>query len=183
LDSSITYNAEQNNDADFEKRSAAFFAALTGEDDLGVIVRGHIHIEHELRALIEVAAPNASFIDFGELDYVQTVKLALILGLNEEFKAPLTATGTLRNKFSHRLGMKIDVNAAMNLHASFGRSSKEFMRGTYEKLRKQFPDLEKPPIITDSEPLDLVVLCLVTLRSGIVSERMKFERSRPVGAR
>jgi hypothetical protein len=43
---------------DEQKRSsAAFYEALRVEDDLGMIVRAHIHIESKLREFIESAAP------------------------------------------------------------------------------------------------------------------------------
>jgi hypothetical protein len=41
-----------------KNRMQALAAALESEDDLGKVVRGHIHIEHELQQIIFFAAPN-----------------------------------------------------------------------------------------------------------------------------
>jgi hypothetical protein len=35
-----------------DARERAFFQALEGDDELGMVVRAHIHIEHELREFI-----------------------------------------------------------------------------------------------------------------------------------
>src|SRR4029077_11681771 len=41
-----------------KNRMQALAAALESEDDLGKVVRGHIHIERELQQIIFFAAPN-----------------------------------------------------------------------------------------------------------------------------
>lgn len=64
-----------------EKRDAAFFEALSGEDDLGMVIRGHIHIEHELQEFIIAAAPRPSEIRLSDFDYAGKLRLALALGL------------------------------------------------------------------------------------------------------
>lgn len=67
------------------ERDKAFYEALRGEDDLGMVVRAHIHIEHELRGLITAAAPKPDQVKFSEMDFDATIRLALILGLHPEF--------------------------------------------------------------------------------------------------
>src|SRR5262245_35594087 len=44
------------------KRFESLSAALSTEDDLGKVVRAHIHIEHELQEVIFLAAPNPDHI-------------------------------------------------------------------------------------------------------------------------
>jgi hypothetical protein len=41
-----------------KKKMQALAAALTSEDDLGKVVRGHIHIEHELQQILFFASPS-----------------------------------------------------------------------------------------------------------------------------
>jgi hypothetical protein len=90
------------------KRIEALAEVLRAEDDLGKIVRAHIHIEHELREVIFLVAPNPMQLkSFDKMEYADKVQLALVLGLNAELKPALNATGNLRNNFSHRLDMKI----------------------------------------------------------------------------
>jgi hypothetical protein len=60
-----------------EARTDAFFQMLNGEDDLGMVIRAHIHIEHELREFILATAPNPGEIKFSDYDYAKTLQLAL----------------------------------------------------------------------------------------------------------
>jgi predicted transposase YbfD/YdcC len=46
-----------------EKKLAALAGALSSEDDLGKVIRAHIHIEHELHELIILAAPSQLILD------------------------------------------------------------------------------------------------------------------------
>jgi hypothetical protein len=86
------------------KKIEALAEVLRAEDDLGKIVRAHIHIEHELQEVLFLAAPNPTQLKpFDRMEYSEKVQLALVLGLNAELKPALNATGNLRNKFSHRL--------------------------------------------------------------------------------
>jgi len=77
--------------------------ALRNEDDLGKVVRAHIHIEHELQEFIFFAAPVPDQLkSFDSMEFTEKVQLALLLGLTPDLKAALNATGRLRNKFAHR---------------------------------------------------------------------------------
>ena len=107
------------------ERDEAFFQILNGEDDLGVVIRAHIYIEHELREFILAAAPKPEELKFSDYDYATTLGFALALGLNPNLKAGLTALGTLRNKFAHRLEMKLTDQEAKQI---FSKLSPEDVR-------------------------------------------------------
>jgi hypothetical protein len=108
------------------KRIEALAEVLRAEDDLGKIVRAHIHIEHELQEVIFLAAPNRTQLkSFDKMEYSDKVQLALVLGLNAELKPALNATGNLRNKFSHRLDMKIGEEEVTNLISTLRPSAKQ----------------------------------------------------------
>ena len=90
--------------------------AFATEDDLGAVIRAHIHIEHELQELIFFAAPNSTQLKrFEEMEFSEKVQLALVLGLQPNLKAALKAAGTLRNKFSHVLDTKLTNDHANDL--------------------------------------------------------------------
>jgi hypothetical protein len=109
-----------------KKRFESLSAALSTEDDLGKVVRAHIHIEHELQELIFLAAPRPDHIKrFENMEFFEKVQLALVLGLNADLKPALSATGTLRNKFAHRLDMKIGEEEAKNLIATLTPRAKQ----------------------------------------------------------
>jgi hypothetical protein len=48
---------------------AAFFGVLFGEDELGVVVRAHIHIEAKLLELLELLVPAPTYLERMDLDF------------------------------------------------------------------------------------------------------------------
>jgi hypothetical protein len=122
------------------KRIEALAEVLRAEDDLGKIVRAHIHIEHELQEVIFLAAPNPTQLKpFDSMEYSEKVQLALILGLNAELKRALNATGNLRNKFSHRLDMKIGEEEVTNLISTFTPSAKQQFQRLLRSALSELP--------------------------------------------
>jgi hypothetical protein len=118
----------------YTKKLKLLSDALRSEDDLGKMVRAHIHIEHELQDIIFFAAPNPTQLKaFENIEYSEKVRLALILGLNSELKPPLNAIGTLRNKFSHRLDMKIGEDEAKNLIATLPPLAKQRFKASRQE--------------------------------------------------
>ena len=102
-----------------KNKMQALAMALESEDDLGKVVRGHIHIEHELHQIIFFAAPNPDQLkSFERQEFSEKVRLALLLGLKSNLGSPLNAAGTLRNKFAHRLDTKLNKEMADNLVAA-----------------------------------------------------------------
>src|SRR5450755_668212 len=51
-----------------DARLATFIDALNSEDDLGMVVRAHIHIEHELKEFVTSAAPRPDQVKFPDYD-------------------------------------------------------------------------------------------------------------------
>jgi hypothetical protein len=83
-------------DADVAKRADEFLDDLAGQDDLGVVVRCHLRVEHELIGYIGAQLVDAKAL--GEaLDYSQKVRLALALGLDPSLKSALNGVGSIRN--------------------------------------------------------------------------------------
>ena len=103
-----------------QTRQSALFRLLDEDDDLGMIIRAHIHLEHELREFILAAAPQPAEVKPSEYDYAGTLRLAMTLGLNPAVEAGLTAVGTLRNKFAHRLEMKLTQREADIIYGGGG---------------------------------------------------------------
>ena len=61
-----------------------FVGALFGEDELGVVVRAHIHIEAKLLELLELMVADPKHLERMDLDFGQRVNLAVALGLKPE---------------------------------------------------------------------------------------------------
>jgi hypothetical protein len=152
-----------------EKKVEALFATLTTEDDLGRVVRAHIHIEHELQELILFAAPSPSHLkSFDKMEFSEKVQLALVLGLNADLKAALAAAGNLRNKFSHRLDMKIGEQEANNLIATFKSSAKQRFQAIFHKIVSESKPLESEDLVRFR-----VILFFLHLFDEVAQERRR----------
>ena len=114
-----------------DDRLGTFIDALKSEDDLGMVVRAHIHIEHELREFVTSAAPRPDQVK--EMNFDGTIRLALVLGLDATLKPALNAIGNLRNKFSHRLGMKLGSQEVNDLFAALSPQDKKMVQEIYKK--------------------------------------------------
>jgi hypothetical protein len=77
-------------DLKIEEQYKKLGKALSGEDDLGMVVWAHIIIEHELEEFVRLAAPEPSQLKFSEMDYSAKVKLALVLYQNSETSTRVT---------------------------------------------------------------------------------------------
>ena len=105
---------------------------MGAEDDLGLVVRGHIHVEHELREFIKVAIPKPD--ELGRMEYSGRVRLALACGLRSNLKAPLNAVGKLRNDFAHQLGMNLTAERVDNIYNSMDKHDKDATLYSYSVI-------------------------------------------------
>ena len=74
------------------------------------------------------------------MEFTEKVQLALLLGITPDLKAALNATGRLRNKFAHRLDIRIGEEEAKNLIATFTPSAKQRFQTRLEKALSGFPE-------------------------------------------
>jgi hypothetical protein len=155
-----------------EDRSEAFFQMLEGEDDLGMVIRAHIHIEHELREYILAAAPRPEELKFSDYDYATTLRLALMLGLDPSLKPGLAALGTLRNKFAHRLEMKLTIQEAKQIYSALSQEYKADARKAYATTRTKPAYSALPKDMLKTKPKDLIALCVLMLRGGVLLEHI-----------
>src|SRR6478736_2632080 len=154
------------------ERDRAFYLALQNEDDLGMVVRAHIHIEHELRSFIQAAAPAPQHLKFSEMDFDATVRLAMVLGLHAEFQRPLMHLGSLRNKFSHRLDMKIGDEEANNFYEALGPGAKRAAQHSFAQVQKDEPG-KHPNNFRKLPAKDRLLVSLISLRGGILIELVR----------
>jgi hypothetical protein len=98
-----------------KKRMQALATALESEDDLGKVVRGHIHIENELEQIISFASPKPEHLKLKRQGFARKVQLALVLGLRADLAPALKAAADLRNEFAHELDTKLGKELAGNL--------------------------------------------------------------------
>ncbi len=131
------------------KRIKALMAVLQKEDDLGKVVRGHIHIEHELHDFVFFAAPSPDQLKrFDKMEFADKVEVALVLGLSPELRSPLNSTGALRNKFAHQLDMKIGEQETKNLIATLSPVAKQRLQA---HLQTAFSAAPSASLLTEEQ--------------------------------
>jgi len=94
-----------------------FYEALVGEDELGVVVRAHIHIEAGVNALLDQLVPYPDHLP--SLEYKRRVLLACALGLKESLLLPLQELGNIRNLFGHQIDTKLTAGMVDKFYESF----------------------------------------------------------------
>lgn len=155
-----------------ESRRAAFQEALLGDDELGVVIRAHIYVEHELIAFIRATMSPPEALDAIKLDYEGRVKLAMALGLPAHFKPALSFLGTLRNSFAHRLDATLTKQEANGFAAAMG-PNKAVAGNAYRATQTKFTSGDMAVPVSDRAPKDRVILYLITLWSGIAVAAVK----------
>lgn len=143
-------------------------AALQGEDELGVVIRAHIHIESHLVELVELFFQYPEYLRKMELEFHQKVDLALACGLKTQFAPPLKALGNLRNDFAHKLSSSLGKQEVNNLYQSFFGADKEIIQAAYLRTEKQASQPTKKKF-KDLEPRDQFILMVVTLRAALLA--------------
>jgi hypothetical protein len=145
----------------------AFFAALAGEDDLGVVVRAHIYVEAMLLELLSLLVVDSRALERMELDYAQRVTLAVALGLKAEYRRPLLALGTLRNAFAHRLDTTLSEGRIKDLYDTLEAGDKERVQIAYERTKRQL-ESDKPSF-SKLAPKERFALIAVTMRGMLLA--------------
>lgn len=151
-----------------DRSEAAFIGVLFGEDDLGVVIRAHIHIEAKLLELLELLVTDPKYLERMDLDFGQRVNLAVALGLKPEHAPALTALGTLRNAFAHRLDAELSEDRVNNLYATLSAGDKEVLQLSYQRTNTQMGKSDTPPF-KKLNPKERFIVVSVTLRAMLMT--------------
>ena len=156
-----------------ELDTTAFIAALMGEDELGVVVRAHIHIESVLLRLLDRMVVDPASLKKMDLNYSQRVNFALTLGLKAQHGPPLLALGTLRNAFAHRPETKLSKDRVDNLYKSLGAEDRKLVQRCYETTNSKM--LREAPGLRSLPPKDQFVLMATVMRGMLIAAVMQME--------
>lgn len=110
-----------------------FIKATNEEDELQIILRGHIYIEHEIEKMVRnhLVEPSAILGGRNRVPYNNKLKLAVALGvLPKDKKSPYDKLGGLRNKYAHKLNYKMTESDFRELVDSM---DKDIKGDVYEK--------------------------------------------------
>lgn len=81
---------------------------LNSEDELGLLLRGHLYIENELVKIIEAHLPHPKKFDIAAINFPKKIYLAAAMGILSEAEIePYLFFNKLRNKLAHNLGEEI----------------------------------------------------------------------------
>lgn len=146
----------------------AFLEALNGQDQLGVVIRAHIHVEAGLNGLLDLLVPHPPLLP--RLRYEQKVNLACALGLKEDAGPPLRKLGDIRNRFGHHLDTQLTDGMVMDLYDSFSKDDKQTVLDAYAQTNAQL-DVELPKDFTALSARDKFVLIAVILDKLLAQAR------------
>jgi hypothetical protein len=146
-----------------------FIRHLRSEDDLGLVVRAHIHIEYELNQFIKICLPNHE--ELGRMEYSGRVRLALACGLRSSLKRPLKAIGKLRNDFAHQLGTTITEERVNTIYSTFTKLDKDAAAHAYSTIVEKFPE-QRDRTLEARKARSRLIIYVVTLWAGVVAETM-----------
>jgi hypothetical protein len=155
-----------------------FVRDLQGQDELGVVIRAHIHIEAHLNELVEKLVAEKERLKKANLEYHQLVHLAIALGLKEEHAGPLLALGNLRNTFAHQIDTALTKDRVDALYKSFSPSDKELAQHVYVKTNKQLKVNESSRSLRDLDPKDQFVLLATAIRGMLRAAIAQLEEAK-----
>lgn len=146
---------------------AAFFGALFGEDELGVVVRAHVHIEAKLVELLELLVKDPKALERMDLAFGQRVNLAVALGLKAEHAPALLALGRCRNVFAHRLDAQLTDDRINSLYETLSAGDKDIVQGAYDRTNAQMGRSDASPF-KNLSPKERFILISVALRAMLI---------------
>lgn len=149
-----------------DEKEKWFLENIERDDPLQIVVRGHLFLENELINLLELTFPQADCLDPSDLRFPVKVKLIGALGLlSKESLSVYLKFNSLRNKFAHKLDMKITVNEVENLINSLSERQSSVLWGKNKesKLEEDYIEYLR----------DLISIMFVQLTNAVESIKGK----------
>jgi hypothetical protein len=140
------------------------FHDLNSDDDIGLLIRAHLHVERAVRGYIDQCVPFPERLP--RLTYDSAVRLACALGLDETYLAPLKALGKLRNHFGHSQDAVLGEKEVSELLASFTENGRDRIAASYESVRQRGA-ITGPESFADLPPGNKFGLVVVLLRTAL----------------
>ncbi len=114
------------NTNDFRKEIDFMIEALTKEDPLGVLIRGHLYVESRLMQVISFSLRDPGAIDLTRLQFPIKLDLAVAMGLlTENDKRGYARLNALRNQVAHRFNSEISETDERSLYNALNREQKK----------------------------------------------------------
>ncbi len=149
--------------------------ALMGDDVLGVVVRGHLHLEAAVLTLIEALLPYPKEIDLDRTRFGMKVDLAHALGLTTDLRSPLKVVDKIRNRFAHTPGAKLESDEINSLYGSLSAPDREMLLAAFDATERE----SKTPInkgfreLNPKEQFLFIVFALHIVLTVVIDETKK----------
>jgi hypothetical protein len=151
-----------------------FFDDLAREEEIGIFLRGHLHIEHQLVQLISLFFPLPSRISWRMIGYRAKVELALACGLSEDLRIPLERIGSLRNDVAHTLEASITKQRLLDIYNGLGDRLREILLDGQESVQRRY---EKPSSYDQRDLLISILLALWRdIKASIIVTKYQFSK-------
>jgi len=139
-----------------------FKADLFREDDLGSVIRVHLHIEHHVNEILNLMIPYPEHLKSLKLDYDGKVNLLCALGAEPSSTKVLKSLGTMRNKFAHNLNFQLDKSNVLNLYETLDSNLKEVLQKSHNHTRskKEHSDIDAFNKISAKEQFILIAVLI-----------------------
>lgn len=93
---------------------------MSGDDDLQVVVRGHLYLEHVLIIMLQEALIAPDQINIRDLRFPTKIALLSAMGiLRRSLVAPLNISNRLRNRVAHALEITVSADDRSKFFESF----------------------------------------------------------------
>ena len=149
-----------------------FKTALEHEDDLGAVIRVHLHLEIYVNQIINLLVPNPEDLKPIGLDYFGKVHLISALRIDPQNLKVLLALGKMRNKFAHDLNYKLDKSNVKNLYETLSSFLKETLQNSHNKVRckREFQDINKFEKLSPKSQFILIAVLIKKMLERIINE-------------
>ena len=142
-----------------------FQKALFDEDDLGSVIRVHLHVEYHVNEIISKLVSYEKDLKPLGLDFNGKVNLICALGVKPEYKPVLSTLGSMRNKFAHDPFYKITKTEINNLYKALPSNEKDILQKAHEKTRKA----NNVKAYAKLAPRDKFILIAVVIRNIVIA--------------
>lgn len=149
---------------------------LNREDELGRVIRAHLHIENLVKQLLALEFEKPAALERVKLDFSDRVTLLEAYGYGQMLTRPLSALGTLRNAFAHNLSSALTEDRMQSLYKSFDAAGKEIIQGSYQRTRLK-SEAKVPRTLGKVPPAERFVFFAISIRAMLViahKERVAF---------
>ena len=144
---------------------------LTREDDVGLVLRGLLHIEYQLIEIANAVLPFGERCAWGKFPYQVKVEFAFACGLPREVRSVLLKLGKLRNDFAHKLDAAISKKSALDLYNCLSTKHRTVLQDSYKVMMS-----ESVFSLDTIEPRDLVTLIFLNMHSATKAAALALQR-------